>query len=184
MPGCKPACVTTFSGTNRQKWNYVKSLYLRNYTIDGNGDRVATFNEAMFSDMFDADEVEWQATQPSKLFEKWLQWKFNVGTPYTGNLPQFKKLEHVGHCWQPCPYDDLLIYYSNLQDSDVIEEAANVKVDHHLGVGYNDITHTEHVLNNTNYYMKTHSKGSAWGYECTFDTCPYYVANGKRYFYA
>ena len=28
----------------------------------------------------------------------------NKGTPYVYNLPQWKKDQHVGHCWAPCPF--------------------------------------------------------------------------------
>jgi len=32
--------------------------------------------------------------------------------------------------------------------------------------------------------MKTEGKGSVWGFECTFDNCPFIeLSDGKRYFY-
>ena len=57
-------------------------------------------------------------------------WEATHGTESYGNLPQYKKDQHVG------------------------------KV----------------------YYMQP-SRHSSWGYECTFDNCPHFVATGKHYFY-
>jgi hypothetical protein len=165
MPRCKPGCVRIFPGTDRQKWNYVKSQYLRNYTIDSNGDRVDTYSESAFTEKFQADWEEWQATQPSKPFEKWLQWRFNYGTAQTGNLPQHKVNDHEGHCWMPCPYSTA----SSDDRSEIMWELNDDP----------EYTKNDHGI----YYMETHARGSVWGFQCTYSGCPYYIGEGKRYFY-
>ena len=181
MPGCRPPCVTTFSGTNRQKWNYVKNLYMPSYTIDGDGDytdnrsasdvaRIA--DEDKYDAMYAEDLAHWQATRPSADFEKWLQWQYEIGTIHYGNLPQHKKSEHVGYCWFPCPYSN------ENEGTEVPIEWSRYK----LGLDDN-----EYPLEGRNdhgiYYMKLQSKGNNWGFECSYDGCTYYVAYGERYFY-
>jgi hypothetical protein len=53
-----------------------------------------------------------------------------------------------------------------------------------LGVDPSTITKVNHTGDDGRiYYMKTHMRISVWGYECTFDNCPYYLDNGQRYFY-
>jgi hypothetical protein len=40
-----------------------------------------------------------------------------------------------------------------------------------------DVTTGKHV------YMNTASKGTMWGYECTYSGCPYKTYHNKPYFY-
>ena len=93
--------------------------------------------------------------------EKWDQL---YGTEVVGNLPQHKKNQHVGHCWAPCPY--------STQCSDLRREHLNVTD-----------APNDHTAGGKVHYMTTSCRNK-WGFECTFDSCPYYVANGRRYFYA
>lgn len=96
-------------------------------------------------------------------------WEYIHGTTHLNNLPDHKKHLHEGHCWTPCPYS---------------AQADNARREVMLGTatpaeGIND----HNVSGDQTYYMKTHNKGTAWGFECTFDNCPYYTTHGKRYFY-
>lgn len=98
-------------------------------------------------------------------------WEFMYGTDAYGNLPQHLQHTHVGHCWMPCAYStqaDELRTRLLLDLSDV--DPLPTKVDHTGADG-------------KVYYLKTKGKGPRWGYECVFDTCPYYLTNGERYFY-
>lgn len=177
MARCKVPCVdlaVTSGFTNRQKWNYVKNLYHRAYTIDASGNRLdsrATNDPARIEDednynlLYDVDYLEWQTRQTNghtEPFERFLEWKFSKGTSMYGNLPQWKKDQHVGYCWMPCPYST----ESSDARSETMLGSVEPKNDHGI------------------YYMKGANKGTIWGYECTYDGCPYYLANGKRYFYA
>jgi len=98
-------------------------------------------------------------------------WEKLYGTEAVGQLPQWKKDQHVGHCWHPCPY--------STQCSDL--QTRNL-----LGLSDSDPlpTKTDHTgSDGKEYFMRTQHKG-AWGYECTFDNCSYYLSNGVRYFYS
>ena len=97
-------------------------------------------------------------------------WHTLYGTNYVGQLPQWKKDQHEGHCWHPCPYSTQC---SDLQTRNLLglsdTDTLPTKVDH---------TDVDGRI----YYMRTQYKMS-WGYECTFDDCPYVLASGTRYFY-
>jgi hypothetical protein len=100
-------------------------------------------------------------------------WQRLYGTEAVGQLPQWKKDQHEGHCWHPCPY--------STQCSP--EQTRNL-----LGLADTDPlpTQADHTDGNgKEYFMRTQYKNS-WGYECTFETCPYYttVNPGTRYFYS
>lgn len=97
-------------------------------------------------------------------------WEYIYGTEHTGNLPQYEKDQHVGHCWHPCPYST---------------EASAFRTRALLGLAdYDPLpTQNSHFDGSKIHYMKTDSRGNKWGYECTYDNCPYYIANGQRYFY-
>lgn len=99
------------------------------------------------------------------------KWEAMYGTDAYGNLPQHKVTEHEGHCWQPCPYS-----------TDTTDERTRAL----LRLAPTDPlpTKVDHVdANGRVYNMATNSRGPRWGYECTFDNCPYYLANGVRYFF-
>ena len=98
-------------------------------------------------------------------------WEYLYGTESYGNLPQYKVPNHVGNSWMPCAYstqaDDLRTrLLLGLSDVDPLP----TQVDHTGADG-------------KVYYLKTEGKGPRWGYECPFDNCPHYIANGERYFY-
>ena len=99
-------------------------------------------------------------------------WQKLYGTEAVGQLPQWKKDQHEGHCWHPCPYST---------------QCAALQTRNLLGLVDDDPlpTKTSHTdANDREYFMRTQYKGS-WGYECTFDDCYYFttVSSGIRYFY-
>jgi hypothetical protein len=160
---CKPPCVEEYAGTYRQKWEYVKRFY------GGLNAPSASLN-AWFAE----DYAAWQldvASGRNSIFEKWLQWKFMTGSVVYRNLPQWERDQHVGHCWAPCPYST---------------QSNAIRTRHMLGLSDADPlpTQNDHTGGDGRIiYLRTNSKGSLWGFECTFDNCPYYVANGERFFY-
>jgi len=98
------------------------------------------------------------------------KWKLIYGTDAYGNLPQYKKNQHSGHCWMPCPYDI---------------RVSDEKTRYMLGLSATDplptkVDHTD--LTGRAYYMETASQVS-WGYRCTFDNCPHKLNKGIAYFY-
>jgi hypothetical protein len=97
-------------------------------------------------------------------------WEHMYGTTASGNLPDWKKDDHEGHCWSQCPYST---------------QSSDLRTRHLLGLSDTDPlpVKVDHTESGRTYFMKTEGKGSAWGYECTYDNCPYYLANGRRYFY-
>jgi hypothetical protein len=97
-------------------------------------------------------------------------WRTLYGTDNTGNFPQWKKDQHEGHCWHPCPYST---------------QCDALRTRHLLGLEDYDALPTQADHSDTDgkvYYMQTAYRGQ-WGYECTYDQCPYYLDNGERYFY-
>lgn len=165
-------CVEIQSGwTNRQKWNYVKNLYMPSYGIDANGDYIDSRelldparveDEQKYILMFNADLVAWQLRGSVGYFEHFLQWQYEYGTAVYGNLPQHKKHEHEGHCWAPCPY--------STASSDVRSE---------IMLGFVPTVKNDHDI----HYMETGSNGIRWGFRCTYSGCPYLQTTGKQYFY-
>ena len=98
------------------------------------------------------------------------KWKKLYGTEFYGNLPQYKRTQHEGHKWMPCPYDTL-----------VAEDKTRVM----LGLGAGDVVPDKvpHVdENGRSYYMATASQG-VWGFRCTYSGCPYKLTHGTAYFY-
>ena len=99
------------------------------------------------------------------------KWRYMYGTDSVGNLPEFKKLRHVGNCYAPCPYS---------------ETCDELRVRIMLGLGDSDPLPTQVLhtgLDGKNYFMKTTCRGGIWGQECTFPGCSYYLSNGVKYFY-
>jgi len=165
MARCIPDCITTVTGTNREKWDYMRSLYFGSYVEAREVDDEARIaDEAALATLFNAEETSWLARSPSKPFEKWLQWKYTHGTEAYGNLPQYKVSEDVGHCHAPCPYST---------------EATDLRSEHMVGSVPTKVTHT---AGGVTYYMETAHQGK-WGFKCVYDGCPYYLTNGIRYFY-
>lgn len=94
------------------------------------------------------------------------KWEQIYGTTAYGNLPQDKKQEDEGHCYEPCPYST---------QCDSIRSGLMIG----LAPPYSRTDHTGG--DGRVYNMKTAARGSRWGFECTFDNCTYYLAEGKRY---
>ena len=128
-----------------------------------------------------------------------LTWEEMYGTSLDGNLPQYKRAQHIGNMWMPCPYSTQAVLdfsrwpelygvsISEYEDtfgpvdpnSRIIAMLGFVPptlVDHTIVVPIGSGTITKEV------YLKPVKKGS-WGYECTFPGCPHYLDTGKRYFY-
>lgn len=164
MSNCCPPCVEEYAGTNREKWEYVASIYFPG---------VLQSSESVIAAAFQEDWDAYQASGTDAIFEKWLQWKYEVGTDTYGNLPQHRKSEHVGHCFAPCPYSS---------------DCDDVRTRHMLGLDDADPlpTRVSHTSGNMTYYMQTANRGSKWGYECTFINCSFPdldFENGIVYFY-
>jgi hypothetical protein len=166
MTKCKPDCVTTVSGTNREKWDYMRNLYFGGGYVETRAvdDEARIAEETALTTLFNEDETNWQAKAPNKPFEKWLEWKYRHGTEAYANLPERKKTQHVGHIFAPCPYST---------------ESTDLRSEHMLGSIPTKVTHT---VGGLSYYMETAYQGK-WGYKCPYDGCPYYLLNGIRYFY-
>jgi hypothetical protein len=98
-------------------------------------------------------------------------WEHVYGSSKEGNLPDYKKDYHEGHCWAPCPYST---------------QSSEGRTRSLLGLSESDPlpTKVDHTSDGKIHYMKTKSRGAVWGFECTYSGCPYYLANGTRYFYA
>lgn len=96
------------------------------------------------------------------VFRKWFSWKLMFGSNSGGNLPD-RVRDHVGLLCAPCPYD------INCDDDRAM-----------IMVGSVPGTQTDHGA----YYMKIGSRGSKWGFECTYSGCSYLLDNGHKYFYA
>jgi len=175
MPGCSPPCVEIKEGwTDRQKWNYVKNLYQPSYSVDVDGnedDPRAVDDEARIADFvtwdgqYNTDHINWLAHYSNTPFEKWLQWQYEIGTTTYGNLPQYKKPNHSGNCWMPCPYST----DSNDDRSQAMWEQHDDPI----------LTKNDHSDN----YMQTDSNGTVWGWRCTYSGCPYEAVYNKPYFY-
>jgi len=167
-------CVEVQSGwTNRQKWNYVKNLYMPSYAIDASGDYTdnrelldpaRVDDEQKYILMFNIDLTAW-LERGNGYFEYFLQWQYERGTTIYGNLPQHKKHEHEGHCWAPCPYSTAS---SDIRSETMLGFVPTVKNDHGI------------------HYMETGSNGASWGFRCTYSGCPFTTISGnegKKYFY-
>lgn len=92
-------------------------------------------------------------------------WQQTHGTDAYGNLPQYKKDQHVGNKWNPCPYST---------------QSSIARTEFKLGTLPTRADHT--APDGKIHYMKPDRK-NAWGYECTYDDCPHLISTGKRYFY-
>lgn len=102
------------------------------------------------------------------------KWRRIYGTEHYGQLPQYKKDQHEGHCWRPCPYST---QSTELQTKQLL----GLNPDNPLPPA---LTRTDHTDGNGKvHYMKTHYRGK-WGFECTFDDCDYYQTYGEKYFYS
>ena len=166
MPGCKPI-VKTIEGTNREKWEYVRTFYFGDREETRDASDPARIEEELYLDTtFLEDQGEWTANYSHVPFEKFMQWYYEMGTYKYGNLPDWKQDDHVGHSYATCPYDSA---------------SSDVRTRIMLGLEITDSLPTRNA--HGDYYLQTESRGSRWGYKCTFSGCPYYTTYGRRYFY-
>lgn len=163
MSKCTNFCVTVSGTTNEEIWREI-SLHIGPKNVTTSGAMALMEKEiGLFED--------WVLDNHQVPFGDWLLWYRRVGTTNYGNLPLDKKHDgKVGHCYAPCPYstqssDFRTRLVLGLDDDDPLP----VKVDHSLG--------------DTTYYMKTASRGSKWGFECTYASCPFNAITGQKYFY-
>jgi len=155
-------CITVSGTTNEEIWKEIRSLV--------GGTNVGTDSEVLMNSEIN-DYNLWVADNWPVSFDKWLIWRIRIGTTSYGNLPRDKKHDDkVGHCYAPCPYS---IQSTDLRTRHLLNlteiEALPTKVDHEIA--------------GTTYYMKTSSRGSKWGFECTYIGCTHYILYGKKYFY-
>ncbi len=99
------------------------------------------------------------------------KWRYTVGTEFTGNLPEYKKDQHVGHCWSPCPYDT---------------NSTDIRTRHLLNLSLTDplpvkVSHLDTSLNK-DVFMITERRGG-WGFLCTYSGCTNLINTGRQYFY-
>lgn len=167
---CGPECVEIVSGTNRDKWDYVRGLYFPRSETDPRivSDPARITDEAVLTDLFQDEESEWTNRYASTAFEYWLQWKYEYGSEDYANLPRYKAIENVGSCSAPCPYSTQSVDQRSIDMLGAVPDGALTKV--------------THIAGGITYYMRAAYSGQ-WGYECTYDGCPYYLINGGRYFY-
>jgi len=167
---CGPECVEIISGTNREKWDYVYGLYFPRPETDPRdpADVARISEEAALTTLFQNEESVWTSRNPSTPFERWLQWKYERGSKNYGNLPQYRATEDVGSCTAPCPYSTQSVDQRSIDMLGAVPGGALTKVTHAVG--------------GVTYYMRAAYSGQ-WGYECTYDGCPYYLVYGERYIY-
>lgn len=159
---CPSITETTYSGV----WGEVRNHF---------GPIVASMSFDYRNELYGDDLTEftdwlsdWNAehgggkTSTPELFAEWLIWRCNVGTANKGNLPT-RKIDHTGIQGVICPFDDQVVMARAI-----------------AMLGYLPSTQTNHG----SYYMKVSMRGNDWGFECTYDSCPYLLDNGKTYFYA
>lgn len=160
----KISCIETVGLTNEEVWKEVRSV-MGPVPVDGYQQHI---------DLMNADIAEYTNYITSygvgTSFKKWLMWKLETGSTVYGNFPENEKFNHVGHCFAPCPYDT---------------ECDDVRTKLLLGLGATDPLPVKvlHKVGLVNYFMKATNRGSKWGHQCTFPGCPFFLANGKQYFY-
>ena len=165
MAGCLPQCVSIITGTDREKWDYVREIYFPTGVETRDPDDPSRLDdEAYLDDTFAQDYLVWSTTYSGVPLERFMQWYYEHGTYQYNNLGDFKNT--IGHCFAPCPYDTA---------------CSPTRTRHMLGLEETDPlpTRSAHGI----YYMRTESRGSKWGFECTYDNCPHYLDTGQRYFY-
>lgn len=176
MARCKVGCIEILDGaTNREKWDYVRSFFIKYPDPDPRdvSDPARIADENRLDGLYTTDLANWQQyntdTNSSVPFERWLQWKWTYNTEMYGNLPQYRAFEHTGKVYAPCPYD-----------TSCPEERTRILLD--LGLSNPLPAQTIHEIGDRHYYM-IETRNGRWGYQCTFDNCPYYISTGQRFFY-
>ena len=163
MPGCL-GCPTSDSTTISGVWTDFRVHY---------GPRPESMNSTYKDELYAEDlafYVEWadnhSVVDPLNdsnytIFGKWFSWKLMFGTNSGGNLP-IRIRDHVGLSCAPCPYS------TDCNDIRAIHMVGSVPA-----------VQTDHG----NYYMQIESRGSCWGFVCTFSGCQYLLDTGQNYFY-
>lgn len=163
MSRCIDQCITVSGTTNEEIWKEI-SLHTGPTNIEA-----PHVLDRMYADIVEFEA--WVFENKQVPFDKWLLWKRRIGTSDYGNLPADKKrLDKVGHCYAPCPYST---------------QSSDLRTTHLLGLETGEAlpTKVDHSVDGVTYYMKTASRGSKWGFECTHIGCPYYLLTGQRYFF-
>jgi len=112
-------------------------------------------------------------------------WEELYGTDLEGNLAQHLK-NHQGNCWRPCPYSTQAVAIFGAEWDNY--ESLYGEIDRHLYIksmlNVTTIpTLVDHTLSNGKVVYLKYAYRGAWGFECTFPGCTYFVENNKRYFY-
>ena len=156
------------TATNEEVWKAVRMVYgpIPIYTLST--DLIP--NYSLHVDMMNSDIAEYNAWvsitgHTTISFKKWLIWYIVHGTTNYNNLRTNEVANKVGRIYAPCPYD------TESDDQRCIDMLGVVP------------TKVVHELNSVHYYMEANSRGSKWGWQCTFENCPHNTSNGKKYFY-
>lgn len=165
---CCRKCVTVTGTTNEDIWLEIRNA-LGHIPVVVSG----TLSEVdlLLRTRDISEYTNWVSENHVVPFDEWLLWRINVGTASYGNLPTDKKHDgKVGHCYAPCPYST---------------QSSELRTRHMLRLSPNDPLplKVDHSSGDTTYYMKTASKGSKWGFECTYPACPHNIMSGQKYFY-
>ena len=168
MANCLYKCPTISGSDFESKWESLRRHYGPLPEAMSSGIRYDRYSEDLLY------FVEWTTQNgrdsfDSNLFGVWLNWKLSIGTNNYGNLPTRKK-DHVGISCVPCPFsekDDAL-------SQSYWDERSRT------WLGYIPTSYVDHG----NYYMRVAGRGSVWGWECTSNSCPYFLEMGRRYFHA
>lgn len=163
MPGCLHKCpgVDDLSSLETT-WSGVRDHY---------GPRPASLTEEGQEELYNIDLEDFQnwavdyGRDPynTRLFKNHLNWKLSVGSTNYGNLST-RIRDHVGISCVPCPYST---------------DSSDERTEDWLNDDDPRYTHVDHDI----YYMRVASRGTAWGYECTYSGCPYEADRGLPYFH-
>ena len=97
MRGRDKYCITVSGTTNEEQWVEIASI------LGPTPADAITMASGIAADISDYDD--WVASYGMVPFDKWLIWKYRIGTDRYGNLPANKTHEDkVGHRHLPCPY--------------------------------------------------------------------------------
>ena len=113
MPRCRESCITTVSGssTPEEIWSTFRTVHGATYeTYSENYGTYLGRYPTVTSGTVVADTP---AGIPS--YDTWLNWRYTAGSEVYGNLPQWKRDQHVGHCWTPCPFSTQSSYLRTRQ---------------------------------------------------------------------
>lgn len=167
--GKKIYCVdVSQTASNEEVWKAIRQVYGPYPTYDLPTDILPSYQRHI--DLFNSDVAEYNAWvsvtgHTTVSFKKWLIWYIMHGTTNYNNLRTNKVGEKVGRSYAPCPYDT---------------NSSDIRSTIMLGTVPTKVLHE---LNSVHYYMEASNKGPKWGWQCTFEDCPYNISNNKKYFY-